>query len=940
MLYSKLMFVVLLQVRLPQAVIMEYMTMLETPGLVDGLQELIDDADSSVVKRTIRVFTNVYRHSLSLLASGDLEPSKYEKSYSEINTVSNKLISMLKTADNEGIVVHLVRYLEAALVSHILSDLTKFPHIARMTAPMLKKGVDSLLEFVKTPYVGGSAFCVAIRALISVACYQVNLRPCVTDLAEDLINTPPPNLFDHNVRSFHKTLQRNLFRLLKRAENDVEKQRLVNLMLRVGVSRRRLVEFMPRSRKRPTPPLERPQPGSSKRLSPPLPKKIRLTEEEIIRFRQPTNSDDSSVNKSRQSPPLGKKLNTVPKVIPLEQKKSKEDISITSILDTILSNDDGLLMSAMSNAKAATNTNGKKSLLSLGRKLQATGILSNGNTISGSESNSLKNSPSNTPPRSDSPLSSGRNSPSDFEKAILTMKLDNEDSLSDDSKSKVPFAISCSLKEGMMYEKLETEMVVDILLASADIIPESMPADLQKAFIYDLKIMREKLSVSLVKYLANEDWMPSKPSNAVPNNANENAVPNEHKILPAVHRLSADSDSSSLNSPAGGNSPFGDGLFSNKDVDLRQQLRPKIDLKIQGVPSAGQNIRDPRIHSNEPKSSGSHDTPASPESPPVNNSNMDPRTISDPRIRRTSPPASPPNLVSRDPRMMNRASDAQNMPVSSATAVPRTRGYASAVIPASSESSSRDPRRNRNMPSSRDPRKSHEDSNRDSRPSLYAAAAAESNRNVRQMDSRDPRQNNASNSNQNVAPRNVSDDALGSNHNSTRDPRSIANRDPRHSSNPDPRQMQNRDPRQMSNRDPRQAPVSEHVPNQYLNQPPHMNMNPMGHNMNQNMAPNMNQNMAPNMNHGMGPNMNQNMGPNMNHGMGHNMNQGMGIQPGQNMMGQGPILANPHCMPPNGHPMGMYPNMNPMGGPMVSNNNFTNSYAMSRYAYGENRNRF
>ena len=36
-------------------------------------QGLLDDADAAVVKRTIRVFTNVYRHSLTLLAQGSLD---------------------------------------------------------------------------------------------------------------------------------------------------------------------------------------------------------------------------------------------------------------------------------------------------------------------------------------------------------------------------------------------------------------------------------------------------------------------------------------------------------------------------------------------------------------------------------------------------------------------------------------------------------------------------------------------------------------------------------------------------------------------------------------------------------------------------------------------------------------------------------------------------
>ncbi|KAF2350354.1 hypothetical protein FHG87_018890, partial [Trinorchestia longiramus] len=493
---------------------MEYMAMLAEPGLVSRLQELIDDKEPEVVKRTIRVFTNVYRHSLSLVASGELAPQKYEQSYAEISAVSNKLIGMLKTAENEGIIVHLVRYLEAALVSHILSDLSLFPHIAQMTAPVLKKGVDALIEFVRTPYVGGSAFCVAIRALISVACYQVNLRPCITELAEDLINTPPPNLFDHNIRSFHKTLQRNLFRLLKRAEADEDKKRLVNLMVRVGVPKRRLAEFVPRSKKRTSTTQE---PCSSSRLSPPRSKRIKLTEEEVVKFR-PSSSIEltpeeirrfgpQSLPKSmRQSPALEKMLSDVPKEIPLEPKP-KLPVSITSILDHILSDEK---MPAASPESETTLMKAREKL-SRHERTSNSPLSHRGNSLYEDKSQSREVSfeslsdqlhLDDSSPRSPSPPTMDLEIQSEFEKTILNLKLEKEDNLSDDCTT--PFSVKCSLKEGMIYEKLDCRKVVDILLASPFELPKEMPASLQKTFIYDLKIMREKLAVALSAYLRDE----------------------------------------------------------------------------------------------------------------------------------------------------------------------------------------------------------------------------------------------------------------------------------------------------------------------------------------------------------------------------------------------------------------------------------------------------
>ena len=275
--------------------------MLEEPGMISALVELIDDEDPNVVKRTIRVFTNVYRHSLALLAEGKLDPSKYMACYEEIDLVSTKLIALLSTADNEGVLVHLVRYLEAALVSHIMSNLTDYPEVAKTTIPMLRKGANALLDFVRTPYVGGIPFCVAIRALITVACYQSDMRSLVTSLVDKLLAAPPPNLFDHNVRSFHKTLQRNLFRLLRRAELPDEKEKLIDLMVRVGVPRRRLQEWAPRNMKRSAP-------GGLSTDGLPA-KRLRPTVDEIIRFSPPSKTSTSAASKLESSVPNSSSLN-------------------------------------------------------------------------------------------------------------------------------------------------------------------------------------------------------------------------------------------------------------------------------------------------------------------------------------------------------------------------------------------------------------------------------------------------------------------------------------------------------------------------------------------------------------------------------------------------------------------------------------------------------
>ncbi|CAL4202936.1 unnamed protein product [Meganyctiphanes norvegica] len=226
---------------------MQYTQMIKEQGLISEVSTVLKFQDLSVVKRTIRVFANVYRHSLQLLAAGDLDEPTFSKAWPDVQDIGNELIEMLKNSENEGIIIHIVRFLEASVMAEILSDITRYPHIASKMENIINLKIKSVKDLLSLPYVGGSAFIVGIRSLITIACYKSNIRKEVVGLIRNLIAKPPPTLFDHHVRSLNKVLQRNLFRLLRREELPEERERLINMMVKVGVPRHMLSHWVPQS---------------------------------------------------------------------------------------------------------------------------------------------------------------------------------------------------------------------------------------------------------------------------------------------------------------------------------------------------------------------------------------------------------------------------------------------------------------------------------------------------------------------------------------------------------------------------------------------------------------------------------------------------------------------------------------------------------------------
>lgn len=224
---------------------MDYVEMIKDPELVLGFQELISDSDPAVIKRTVRVFTSVYHHTLRLLSCGELEDQILLKSWPSVKSVVDRLLAMVRHCDNEGVLIHLLRFIEAAIISHLLYDLSPFPFVFERGREVVKTGLKALKDLVTTPYVGGSPFIVGVRALISIACLRPDLWEPVTDLLKKQLVSLPPTLFDHNVRSLNKSLQRNLFRLLRRAEKPQLKEKLIEMMVGVGVPRKVIMPWAP-----------------------------------------------------------------------------------------------------------------------------------------------------------------------------------------------------------------------------------------------------------------------------------------------------------------------------------------------------------------------------------------------------------------------------------------------------------------------------------------------------------------------------------------------------------------------------------------------------------------------------------------------------------------------------------------------------------------------
>ena len=498
---------------------MEYAEMLKSPEILEGFLELVGDSDVHVVKRTIRVFTNVYKYSLLLLAEGKLDAELYASNYKHLSAIGERVTEMLMTSDNEGVTLHLVQCLETIIMTNITSDVTKYPTVVQLIAPVFKRIYDALMAFVSTPYVGGTTFCLAMRALFTVAVRRENLRPVIIQFSESILQSPPPNLFDHNIRSFRKSLQRNFFWLLKVAVEDEDKENLIGLMEKVGIPRRRLKYWAPKI-------------VSKKRSA------QAILEESII-----FGNQLSSSTKRRKTLPEEVKKPSIPSghmstlLAKYKDRPRVPTISATAMLDKILSMGESPEDSVISKS---TTPNDIKKILSTRTKpvVQGSSVLK----IPSSSQHEVSSQPIiHTSSQSSDSTSKATSIPSDklspvpifntrtkpvtkdlsvFENPA-SPPLSPTSSQSSESASEtpiiplqklpsVPSHIECPLsnfknrsshKEQYLYEKLDEDMVVDIILSNANNIPSEKPDTMPSIPMYNIDLMRENLSILTSMYL-------------------------------------------------------------------------------------------------------------------------------------------------------------------------------------------------------------------------------------------------------------------------------------------------------------------------------------------------------------------------------------------------------------------------------------------------------
>lgn len=631
---------------------MEYAAMLSAPDLVSGLCDLLADPDRAVVKRTIRVFANVYRHALQLLATGDLDEATFLGAWPAVKSVAEKLINMVASTENEGVIIHIVRFLEASLVAHLLCDVNRYPKIAAQSPRMVTKGVDALKSLVTMPYIGGSAFIVAVKALITVACYKPDLWEPVTNIIEKQIASPPPTLFDHNVRSLHKILQRNLFRLLRRSNTSVLRGKLIEMMVTVGVPRRMLSQWAPpqETRKRSSH-LAQSEDAITGRNTPPT-----------KRPRFEANSSDEG----KRTPPRD----------PRETRDPREP----RVRDPREAGGESKESRTSDEPRDPRTSQRPDPRLSPPQDLRA----------------SRSPEPSSKP---ETPPASGRSTP-EVKKVVNDNKKTKEinsnfeflKSLISSTKNlPAPFLERCTEKEKALYERLDHPHVVELVLSCLDSVPDSPPEDLLTKLGHgsgDVDGIREHLTRLLAPHI-HADFI-----NSLPPIEEDSPAPSNPPSRPSSNSSASTAFSNapiptqrepSPPSPPSSNrsTPTDPLLVCSSDVDLRQLLNRgfqsmgDVDMRTIDPQRAPRDPRtsiadhkdsaaDPRTARPGPRTSrtNSGNDVADPRKPMISTSTRldpriamaDPRAMSDTtdlRINNMDPRITQSYADARDPRISN-----------------------------------------------------------------------------------------------------------------------------------------------------------------------------------------------------------------------------------------------------------------------------------------------
>ncbi|KAL7633367.1 UNVERIFIED_CONTAM: hypothetical protein RMT77_016238 [Armadillidium vulgare] len=224
---------------------MEYVEMFKDPDIALGFYGIVTITEGGILlKKTIRMLTSAYHHTLCLLSLGEFEEELLMKSWSSVNGTVDKLLETAKVCDDQGVIIHIVRFLEASMTVHLSNDFSKFPVVFETGKDLIKKGMKTLKDLVTTPFIGGSVFNVVVRTLISIASLKSKLREPIIELLKKQIVSLPPTLYDHHIISLYKTIQKNLFCILRTKDKVEFRRKLSKMENKIAISRKNISPWL------------------------------------------------------------------------------------------------------------------------------------------------------------------------------------------------------------------------------------------------------------------------------------------------------------------------------------------------------------------------------------------------------------------------------------------------------------------------------------------------------------------------------------------------------------------------------------------------------------------------------------------------------------------------------------------------------------------------
>ena len=231
--------------------LLEQMAHKQSPLSSDNLEQfetlqilLQNGSDVSLLKKKLKVLTSFYVKLLEYISTEEVDEIVF--SYVSDKIVSNVQLlgQTLKASSNLGFCVAILQCLKFVMLIHIK---TRSLHRKRVNS--ICKGIYEICYHILKEYVAlyadGHTFCLAMKILFTVSRNRNDMRKNLTETAKKYLQSPSPNLFDHNIRSYRNYLKKGLFMFLKSACDSEEQENLITLLGEVGVPRKYLAFWDP-----------------------------------------------------------------------------------------------------------------------------------------------------------------------------------------------------------------------------------------------------------------------------------------------------------------------------------------------------------------------------------------------------------------------------------------------------------------------------------------------------------------------------------------------------------------------------------------------------------------------------------------------------------------------------------------------------------------------